>query len=243
MIDREDKKKDDDWEGKKKWWSIDPTQHKYKENAHAWHDPITTHVRIVEEILLIQVRIIRHKPTQKNQQEEKKQSFGFFRVRKKSEAAKRDRREPTKRGPRSIDAHEQEKGTTRVCFRASERSIERASKRTRDYYFCRRRRCRRRCRLRRRRREGGWAEFRFVFIRLWLFRLVEKLLLASCNKTHLSLPPPFLLFILQITLGFCAAVLIHPCKLLLLLLLLLLPGSSIWVWSSLRDCAWALAFS
>ncbi len=205
---------------KKRWWSIDPTQHKYKENGHAWHDPITTHVRIVEEILLIQVRIIRHKPTQKKPTRRKEGQFWLLPCAEKSEAAKRDRREPTKRGPRSIDAHEQEKGTTRVCFRASDRSIERASKRTRDYYFCRRRCCRRRCRLRRRRREGGWAEFRFVFIRLWLFRLVEKLLLASCNKTHLSLPPPFLLFILHI-----------------------LPGSSIWVWSCLIECAWALAFS
>jgi hypothetical protein len=220
---------------KKRWRSIDPTQHKNKENAHAWHDPITTHVRIVEEILLIQVRIIRHKPTRRKEGE-----FWFLPCAEKSEAAKRDRREPTKRGPRSIDAHEQEKGTTRVCFRASDRSTERASG-LGTTTFCRRR-CRRRCRLRRRRREGGWAEFRFVFIRLWLFRLVEKLLLASCNKTHLSLPPPFLLFILQITLGFCAAVLIHPSKL-LLLLLLLLPGSSIWVCSSLREYAWALAFS
>jgi hypothetical protein len=84
-------------------------------------------VRIVEEILLIQVRIIRHKPTQKKPTRRKEGQFWLLPCAEKSEAAKRDRREPTKRGPRSIDAHEQEKGTTRVCFRASDRSIERAS--------------------------------------------------------------------------------------------------------------------
>ncbi len=40
-------------------------QHKHKENARAWSDPITTHARIVEEIILIRVRIVRQKPTQK----------------------------------------------------------------------------------------------------------------------------------------------------------------------------------
>lgn len=84
-------------------------------------------MRIVEEILLIQVRIIRHKPTQKKPTRRKEEEFWLLLCAEKSEAAKRDRREPTKRGPRSIDAHEQEKGTTRVCFRASDRSIERAS--------------------------------------------------------------------------------------------------------------------
>jgi hypothetical protein len=173
----------------------------------------------------------------KNQQEEKKESCGFFRVRKKAKLRK-EIVESQQNGVLDRSTHTN-KRREQLGFVS-----ERASKRTRDYYVCRRRRCRRRYRLRRRRREGGWAEFRFVFIRLWLFRLVEKLLLASCDKTHLSLPPPFLLFILPIILGFCAAVLIHPSKLLLLLLLLLLlPGSSIWVWSSLRECAWVLAFS
>ncbi len=79
-------------------------------------------MRIVEEILLIQVRIIRHKPTQKKPTRGKEGELWLLPCAEKSEAAKRDRREPTKRGPRSIDAHEQEKGTTRVCFRASERA-------------------------------------------------------------------------------------------------------------------------
>jgi hypothetical protein len=48
-------------------------------------------VRIVEEILLIQVRIIRHKPTQKKPTRRKEEEFWLLLCAEKSEAAKRDR--------------------------------------------------------------------------------------------------------------------------------------------------------
>jgi hypothetical protein len=85
-------------------------------------------VRIVEEILLIQVRIIRHKPTQKNQQEEKKQSFGFFRVRKKAKLRK-EIVESQQNGvlDRSTHTNKRREQLGFVSERASDRSSERAS--------------------------------------------------------------------------------------------------------------------
>ncbi len=89
MIDREDKKRDDDWEGKKK----DDDQsilHNTNTKKTLMHDmtPSRHMCGLLKRFFSSKWELSATNHPKKNQQEEKKKSFGFFCVRKKAKLRK-----------------------------------------------------------------------------------------------------------------------------------------------------------